>query len=305
MSALASPSAAGGARPAGGRERGDILRWGGAGLVVLGLHLGGVVWALRETPAAPADGPPPAIMMELAPLPEAVATDTQEIAPDETAAQPATAALDAPAEDVPPLEDVPDAADATPADAPPEEAPSEEAATAAADLPMLTAVEVPLPRERPKPSRRAVAKVEPPRPARPDKPVTQPRESRTAEASTAAAQAQAQVRPSTRTAAAQTASGLFAALASPASWQSRLMAHLERRKIYPAGARSRGETGTAYVRFRIDDDGAVLSAALARSSGSADLDGEVLALVRRASPVPAPPPGANRTITAPVQFSIR
>jgi protein TonB len=59
------------------------------------------------------------------------------------------------------------------------------------------------------------------------------------------------------------------------------------------------------VRFTIDERGNVLSASLARSSGFAELDQEVVALVRRASPVPAPPPGANRSITAPVRFSTR
>ncbi len=92
---------------------------------------------------------------------------------------------------------------------------------------------------------------------------------------------------------------------SPATWQSRLMSHLERRKRYPAGARARGETGVAYVRFRIDDAGNVLSANLARSSGFPELDAEVVDLVRRASPVPAPPAGVNKNITAPVRFSVR
>ncbi|WP_420887846.1 energy transducer TonB family protein [Bradyrhizobium yuanmingense] len=51
--------------------------------------------------------------------------------------------------------------------------------------------------------------------------------------------------------------------------------------------------------------GNVLSASLARSAGSAELDREVIALVHRASPVPAPPAGARRSITAPVRFSTR
>ena len=93
--------------------------------------------------------------------------------------------------------------------------------------------------------------------------------------------------------------------ASPAKWQSRLIAHLERRKRYPAAARRRHEEGVVYVRFAIDGQGQVLSATIARSSGSPELDLEVLALLRRASPVPAPPPGAPRNITAPVQFRIR
>ncbi|MCA1434134.1 energy transducer TonB [Bradyrhizobium sp. BRP20] len=51
--------------------------------------------------------------------------------------------------------------------------------------------------------------------------------------------------------------------------------------------------------------GNVLSASLAGSAGSAELDREVIALVHRASPVPAPSAGARRSITAPVRFSTR
>ncbi|WP_244941342.1 TonB family protein [Bradyrhizobium yuanmingense] len=47
----------------------------------------------------------------------------------------------------------------------------------------------------------------------------------------------------------------------------------------------------------------MLSASLAGSAGSAELDREVIALVHRASPVP--PAGARRSITAPVRFSTR
>lgn len=96
-----------------------------------------------------------------------------------------------------------------------------------------------------------------------------------------------------------------AASVAPALWQARLMAHLERHKRYPAGARARGEAGTAYVRFRIDAAGNVLSASLARSSGSADLDAEVVDLVRRASPVPPAPAGMKTVIIAPVRFRQR
>ncbi|MFC5518824.1 energy transducer TonB, partial [Kaistia terrae] len=74
------------------------------------------------------------------------------------------------------------------------------------------------------------------------------------------------------------------------------------RKRYPAGSRSRGETGIVTVRFTIDDGGNVLAVALAGSSGFPELDQEVLSLLRRASPVPPPPPGVKKTITAPVRF---
>jgi protein TonB len=92
---------------------------------------------------------------------------------------------------------------------------------------------------------------------------------------------------------------------SPAKWQARLMAHLERLKRYPTGARQRREEGIAHVRFVIDEGGNVRSAALVKSSGHAELDAAVLALVRRASPVPPPPPGAPRDIVAPVRFDVR
>lgn len=130
-----------------------------------------------------------------------------------------------------------------------------------------------------------------------------PRKEHAATEGQAAIRAQAHAQQSSRTAAAQTASG--ASSLSPANWQSLLMGHLERHKRYPSGARSRSESGVAYVRFTVDERGNVSSASLARSAGFAGLDQEVLALVRRASPVPPPPPGAQRTITAPVRFSTR
>jgi periplasmic protein TonB len=83
------------------------------------------------------------------------------------------------------------------------------------------------------------------------------------------------------------------------------MAHLERRKRYPAEARRAGRQGTAQVRFSIDANGNVQSVSLTSSSGVAELDAEVVALVRRASPVPAPPPGVSRTIVVPIRFSMR
>ena len=92
---------------------------------------------------------------------------------------------------------------------------------------------------------------------------------------------------------------------SPARWQSRVNAHLNRFKRYPAGER---ETGQAAVRFSIDPSGRVLSAALARSSGNAALDRAAVEMVRRASPVPAPPPAIARSrmsLTVPVRFSRR
>jgi protein TonB len=89
---------------------------------------------------------------------------------------------------------------------------------------------------------------------------------------------------------------------SVATWRGSVMAHLNRHKRYPGG----GGGGTSSVVFTIDRSGRVLSARLIRSSGSAVLDQEAVALAHRASPVPAPPPnmgGGSIMLTVPVRFS--
>jgi len=268
----------------------ELALWAGASLLVLSLHVGAAMWLLREPDMIAADDTPPAaIMIELAETPEATETEENEISPDEVMSDASAAAekveepVDEPVLEQEVVQDEPE---------PAEEEPREEIA-------QLDKVEVPLPVAKPKPpepKKEIVKKDEPKK-----KPVKQCEQASAKQA----VKAQAQVTQSSRNAARQSASGLFASSMTPARWQSRLMAHLERRKKYPSGAKSRREEGTVYVRFRIDDSGKVLSATLARSSGWPELDNEVLSLVQRASPVPAPPPDVNKTITAPVKFNRR
>ncbi len=268
----------------------ELALWAGASLLVLSFHVGAAMWLLREPDMIAADDTPPAaIMIELAETPEATETEENEISPDEVmsdasaAAQKVEEPVDEPVLEQEVVQDEPE---------PVEEEPREEIA-------QLDKVEVPLP----------VAKPKPPEPkkeiVKKDEPKKKPVKQREQASAKQAVKAQAQVTQSSRNAARQSASGLFASSMTPARWQSRLMAHLERRKKYPSGAKSRREEGTVYVRFRIDDSGKVLSATLARSSGWPELDNEVLSLVQRASPVPAPPPDVNKTITAPVKFNRR
>lgn len=270
----------------------EFTLWAGAGLMVLSIHVGMALWLLRDAAMVAADDmPPAAIMIELAEMPEAQATEENEVSPDQE-----TADASAPAENVEEPIEEPEQPEEI-AEQEPE--PVEDEQTE--ELVQLDKIEVPLPIARPKPpepEKKIVRKEEPKK-----KPVKRRQQEQAA--SRQVNQAQAQVTQSSRNAASQSASGLFASSVSPARWQSRLMAHLERRKRYPAGAKSRREEGVVYVRFRIDETGKVLSASLARSSGFPELDSEVLSLVQRASPVPAPPPDVNRTITAPVKFSRR
>ncbi|MBI5132882.1 MAG: energy transducer TonB [Rhodopseudomonas palustris] len=103
------------------------------------------------------------------------------------------------------------------------------------------------------------------------------------------------------------AAGASAAAAMP-SYRQRLAAHLQRFKRYPAEARAAGQQGTATLVFTVGRGGQVLGANLARSSGSAALDAETLAMVRRAAPLPPFPPEltqASLRISVPVSFSVR
>lgn len=81
-------------------------------------------------------------------------------------------------------------------------------------------------------------------------------------------------------------------------------AHLRRYQQYPSDARSRGDQGTASVTFGIGGSGGVTSVRLARSSGVGSIDQEVQAMVRRASPFPAPPGGRAQSFTIPVNFRL-
>jgi periplasmic protein TonB len=313
--ATAGPSWANELRDRMGTGRAAL--WIGAGLLALAAHAGALAWALRAPPIAVADNaPPPAIMIELAAEPEAINTETNEIAEQmqdsaevqsetvEPVEQPPEAVQQPTAQEIPseePVEEIaesePEPVDAVTPEPEPEPDPIEEELISA-----LENVEVPIPAARPKPpEEKPVDKPE----KKEETAKKRPKRETPAPSSKPASAAAAQVTQSKRNAARQSIAGMGFGSVSPAKWQSRLMGHLERRKRYPPGARSRREQGTAYVRFTIDERGNVLSATLARSSGSPELDAEVIDLVRRASPVPAPPPGVNKTITAPVKFAAR
>ncbi|MBX3567674.1 MAG: TonB family protein [Rhizobiaceae bacterium] len=95
---------------------------------------------------------------------------------------------------------------------------------------------------------------------------------------------------------------------SPARWQSRVIAWINRHKRYPSASKARGDQGQVQVNFAINASGVVVSASIGRSSGDAALDKAALDMVRRASPVPAPPPEIARSriqLALPVQFSLR
>jgi protein TonB len=91
-------------------------------------------------------------------------------------------------------------------------------------------------------------------------------------------------------------------VASLANYDGLVSAHLRR---HQSGARSGGATGSGAVTFSLSGGGSVTSARVARSTGAAVLDQEILAMVRRASPFPAPPDGQSKSFTVPLNFAAR
>lgn len=294
----------------------QIFLWASAAALALAAHAGAAWWLLQEPPEPAVDlGAPVAIMIDLAPVPMAPAALEEEVAPD---AVDSMAAEDVPVtEEAEPVETAeliePDTAEAVTEPEPVEPVETEVAEVeepvepepveeVEPDLELPEVTEIPLP--RPKLSAPKPKVVEKPRePEKPKQAQLQPKQkapapSRDARAAKVVAQQEAP-----RAAAPLSSRG--ASSVSPAKWQSRMLAHLERRKRYPAAAKRKRLEGTAQVRFTIDESGNVLSVSLAGSSGVPELDEEVISMVRRASPVPPPPPGVNRTIVVPVRFNIR
>lgn len=293
----------------------DAALWGSAALIVLFAHVSSAAWLLSQMPVEVAsDGPPPAIMIELAAEPEAVNTEMTEVSTETEDAQ-EVAELTPPE---PPVEEL------VSEPLPPEPEPVQETTQTVPEpepLPepvveqpqptekLVEKAEIPLPPPPPEPVKPEVKKQpEPPKPkkvvVKQEKPkdVVKPQPAQPSKASVAAA---AEVAKSERNASTRSSSGSATSSVSPARWQSKVQAHLARRKGQLAKSRDKGTQGTVLVRFSIDTGGNVLSVSLSRSSGYPSLDQDVLAMVRAASPVPAPPPDVNRTLTVPFEFTTR
>ncbi|MEH2514736.1 protein TonB [Bradyrhizobium sp. AZCC 1610] len=263
----------------------SVLRWTTAATLVLAVH-GGAAWmALNWKPAEAAGEPPPAVMIELAPLAVAPEAPPQDVAPGPQMTEAQTELK--PEEPKKPVEDPEEKPDAVvqELEKPIEKLPEKPNA----DAVLSPTPQPPQPDPVKKPPPKAVEKKKPIDPKKTRAPqTTAPPTSQAQRADRAAApNANASLDPSM----------------SPASWRGSLMAHLNRHKRFPPGAAG---TGTVTVAFMIDRSGRVLSARLVRGSGDAALDAEAVALPRRASPVPAPPPnvgGGSVTLAVPIRFN--
>ncbi len=311
-----------------GKKFGELSLWTGASILVLTAHIAAAALLMKEEPPIPADGAPPAaIMIELAPEPEAINTEEEQIAPDAVDSEqveseetePVEEAQPEPTPEPPPVEPPPEVAD-LPEPPPPEpvveeptpepEPPAPEIAEPLPEPPpepieepdpieqQITAalenVEVPLPTMRPPPPKPEVA--EKPEPKKEPVKKVERRKQQTAQKDMA--QAKAQVRQSDRNAASQTATGsIFSSSVSPAKWMTRVRAKIARNARRCPG----GGTGVVTVRFSFDSGGNINSVSVARSSGDSAIDNYVTSAVRRASPIPAPPSGVASSLSQPVK----
>ena len=321
----------------GERRPAEAIRWGAAALLVTGLHVGAGWWLLQralptppppegttgviidlEPVAVPATAPavprPPVLAGEAPaaagppsePPPQAEATPVPTPAPPPPDVEPAPRPEPAPPQPVVPAPETP-----VPADAPAPPAPTERPLPVP-PVPPKPKAAVARPKSRPAKAEVRKPDVAKPAVARPD--VARPdlrrgareAERRQARADARAARADARA---ARAGAAWEGGGQPAEAAAPrpaasgaevASWRGAVVAHLNAYK--PASPSGAG--GTVRVAFAVDRGGRVTSASVSGSSGDPSLDAAAVAMVRRASPVPAPPPelGGRIALAVPVRF---
>lgn len=283
------------------RPPSGVARWGGSLLVALGVHAAAAVAMVAwHVPLEPIDAEPPAVLLELAPLPVAPPEPTPVMEappPEPPTPEPPTPE---PVVEPPPPEPLP------PEPPPPEpviEPPPEPIVEPPPpEPPPVVEPEVVLPKPPPDPPKpKPEPKKEPPkpkveRPKPPPRPVPQ--------TATVAPSAPA---PAPAPIAAAPAPSAAPSRAVP-SWQGRVLGHLERHKRYPRSAQARRQEGVSQVRFTIDREGRVLSVRLDKGSGYEVLDEETVEMVRRASPLPAPPEEMKQDrieLVVPVQFFLK
>lgn len=272
------------------------VRWGGAATFVLVAHAAGAWIIAGQQPEASDGAMASAIMVELAPLPVAPASEPvdAEPGPEVSEAQPdPVIEADNSQEEAPPLPE-------PEVDMPPPPEPAEPIFDKAELQASHPKPEVVLP-EQPPPQ---PAKKQPVSPRKVD-PVKEKKQTKPQKkVATAPPPSQA---ASIGAPAAPVLGSTSASSTSPANWRGALLAHLNRAKRYPAEARQRREEGTVRLSFSIDRSGRVVSYQMVGSSGSTALDQEALSMIQRASPLPAPPaevPGSRISLTVPVRFDI-
>ncbi|QPC90227.1 energy transducer TonB [Mesorhizobium sp. INR15] len=296
----------------------DLGLWAGAATLVLMAH-GAIAYGVQSwSPADTLDGgPPPALMIEMAPMVVTPAIEEQ------------AAMLEAAVPDqTEPVQEAEKAAEAEPTTepekpveqaetAPPDETePTQPAVAQQADQQPLDEVVpdvveaiapdvvIPLPQPKPvdvaKEKKSVEVKVKKPV----EKPKPRPKKEKAVTPKTVTV-ASADAKAAAKTAAPKASEASARSGVSPANWKSQLRSWINRHTRYPSAARSRRAEGNVNVTFRVDASGKVSSARISSSSGDADLDRAALAVLQGAT-VPKPPPEiAGTSVGAPFVFNLR
>jgi len=254
----------------------ELARWGGAAAVMLVAHAGVAAALLLRWPQETAPADSPAMVIELAPITTAPPSRPLDVAPGPEMVESQPSARPTAPEPPAPLEPLPQA-------------------EADVLLPAQTKERqiTPPKDQQPQPERTDAPPAPQQRPAAPQTTATPtPQSEQLAKTAAAPSAGAARLQP----------------LVVPASWRDLVLAHLQHYKRYPAGAAARREQGLVYLSFTMDRNGRVLSRRIARGSGVAALDQEVLAMIDRAQPLPRFLPGMPQdqlTLSVPIEFSLR
>lgn len=292
--------------PGGFRSRfavGELLLWTSAAVLVASAHAGAVAFLMRSTPEPVGDpAPPPAIMIEMAEVPEAANIEEEDIVDDQVDAEevksaaitpPPEPVVEPPPEPEPeptpePVEEVveelpPPAPEPLPelVEEPPPEVVEEIDPIEQQVLAQLENVAVPIPVVRPPEPR----KVEEQPKKKPEKKVEKKKQAPEPPASKAARQAKLDTTKSDRTAAQQTSSGGTSGMTA-AKWRDKVRVHIMRRKKNLSRVVEEPTVVTLYFTF--DRSGTVLSVSARSASGNRALEDFAVDMVRRSSPLPAP-----------------
>ena len=259
----------------GGFAGRDLVRWGAAASVAVGLHAAAATLGYDWLTSQPSGAPQILVNVNLAPeitAPAPSPVDAPEPGPVMEQSEPQMAASEPPAEAiVPPAPPQPESLFVEP--------------------PKTKLVDKPKHEPDPPKQKQKIAAVQPRetnnRPAAP-RTTAPPRAERSASL------------------AAPNVAGESRSSVSLSSYAGQLAAHIARFKQYPAAARASGSRGVARVSYTVSRSGQVLAAHLAGSSGIAALDQEAVAAVRRAQPLPPIPANLSQpqTFTSPIAFSI-
>jgi protein TonB len=258
-------------------SRSGWVRWLASGLVVLIAHGGAAVAMLHWSEAREPNDPAAAMVIELAPMPTAIAKLPAEDVPPGPEQVQADASVSRPAEKV---QEQPEQKEVT------EEPQERQPEISQAENP-----EIAIAAQPPKPAGKAPA----------------PDVNNTAAPATTAPQLPKAEEAAMTAAPTQGPLNTSDSNAIP-SWRRQIVTRLERHKRYPAAAQSRHEHGTAQLAFRLDRQGRVIESHIVRSSGSSVLDQETLEIVRRAQPFPPIPTelaGPHVDLTVPIRFNLR